>query len=124
MTLTREYSSIFDALRLKIKIPKSQPLLDFAFGGHNRNIHISKKHQVLLGEEVNIYQITDPRPDSFYGLDVVQPKGNNWEFHERDGLWVGLYTYMPDWLKEIGDNRKKQRQQIMENKKNESLTLE
>lgn len=120
MTLTREYCSIFDALRLKLQIPKSQPLLDLAFGrtDRERNFYLPKEYWLLIQKEENIY------PGEVWGFDTVKPDQPHWEFYEKNGLWVGLYTVIPDWLKEIGDKRKQERQQIMENKNKEKLTLD
>ncbi|MBK7428761.1 MAG: hypothetical protein IPI60_17955 [Saprospiraceae bacterium] len=120
MSLTREYCSIFDALRLQLQIPKSQPLLDLAFGRADgkRNFYLPKEYWSLIQKEENIY------PGEIWGQDTVKPDQPNWKFYEKNGLWVGLYTYIPDWLKEIGDKRKQERQQIMENKNKEKLTLD
>lgn len=118
MKEVREFASLFAALRSKIGIPNRQPLLDFAFGWTGEVNWFSKEHTQILGEDVNLWKEGRPFHDRnvYWGMDTVKPKGSKWSIHEENGRWVALDTTMPEWLKEIGDERKAKRDEILKRK--------
>lgn len=117
MELVKKYVHLFDKLRKQIRIPLRQPLLDYAYGSNNyeKTGVLLKKEQSLIPEAINIHQADENN----YGYETVRPTGEEWVFLEEDDLWVGLYTKLPEWLREVGEQRKLERQEIMERKKTE-----
>ena len=124
-------------LRKRLGIPLRQPLLDFAYGG---TLFLYKKEQYigLLARALNCWYCggekdTEQEMDNlynnqdwYYGFEIGPPKSSTnetWEveFEGEGKKWVALNLIMPDWLKEIGDRRKKERQEIFAKKK-ESLS--
>lgn len=123
MDIVRLYASKFLKLRNTLKIPLRQPLLDF-YIQTNKDTYIFSYtlgdigYLNILLDEINIYQEKDKnsnllKRDYYYGLDVIQPKDPFWEIYKDGNIEVGLYTKIPKWLKDIGENRKKERNIIL-----------
>ena len=116
MELIRRYVHLFDKLRVQLKIPNRQPLLDYAFGSNNwekTGALLKYNGEVkLVADCINIYQADENN----YGQETVKPNGKYWEILEEGDLWVALYTKIPNWLREIGEQRKKEREIIMKRK--------
>lgn len=117
MERVRRLASSFNKLRDLNKIPLRQPLLDYAFGG----LYIFPDFKRVLAEDINILnQGYDFADRNYYMLEEL-PIGKDWQVLKENGYWVALYTKIPDWLKEIGDNRKREREEILKRKKLENV---
>lgn len=112
--LFKSYVGLFRKLRKEIGIPLRQPLLDYTFGPK----YLPKEWRRNIAEEINVldqgYDLADR--DYYTGYDITYLEAEDWKFCSEGGLWVGLNTTMPKWLKKIGDKRKEERKQIMRRK--------
>lgn len=118
-------TSLFLKIRKDSNIPLRQPLLDFYWYGINLDIEFRNGKGGLitvLAEAINILdQGYDYWDRNFYMLDEVVPVRNN-DWHYESGVFdgkrveVGLCIKIPAWLQKIGDDRKKERMEIMERK--------
>lgn len=130
MAIVRELVSLFERLRQENKVFLKQPLLDFAFGKiNNKILYLDKDHRRLLADAINIYdQGYDFADNNFYYLSDIEPPDNNnsvsdWRMIKNNNYWVSLNFYIPDWLKKVGDNRKKERLEIIKRQNNEEKRI-
>ena len=125
MKKVRKIVSLFERLRKEIAIPNRQPLLDYSFGWEDP-LHLFRGERELIPQAINIWNGNGSYEYEIYehyrGFEYESPTEDEWVTIEEDGVWVSLYTKIPPWLKEIGDARKKERQEIMRRKKYETQT--
>lgn len=123
METTKQFVHLFEKLRKELGIPLRQPLLDYCYGwsdkkGQEKYGCVSLDHARLIAGSINIWNCGEDYVDrSWYtGWEIEPPSGEKWASLEEDGLFVSLNILIPSWLKEIAEERKKERQEIMQRK--------
>jgi hypothetical protein len=94
MQIVRDLAAMGDALKGELGIPRSQELLDFAYGFY---ADVERKFLTLDN-------------------DFEPPRGENWKVIERDGKWLALNVNIPPWLKEVYEKRREHRKEMQERK--------
>lgn len=118
MDITKEIVSLFLRLRKECGIPLRQPILDFAFTGK----YVMKGYIQIIGEAVNVCPFHGKKfsdKDWYTGYDIDIPKEYNWKSITVNGISVAINTSIPNWLLEKGQERKKEREEIVKRKKSE-----
>lgn len=124
MQTVRNLVHLGDALRAQLDIPRSQELLDFAYGTSvpGKVVYLLPELRKLLAEALQMHDLGYNFADRLnYELDqsFEPPKPNalhDWRVIEKDGLWLALDVRIPPWLKEVYERRRAHRAEMQRRK--------
>ncbi len=123
MEVVRTLDSMGMALRAQLGIPRSQELLDFAYGASGPQVvYLFPEFRRLLAQSLEMHDMGYDFADrTNYELDssFEPPEPNalhEWRVIHRDGLWLALDVRVPDWLHEVYLKRREHRKEMQARK--------